>query len=261
MQKDLTNKKQDLTDENFIDCSGDGFENVNSSDFLVPRIKILQALSPQVNKQNAKYIDGAVAGTIYQSGVDQLLGDKIMFIPAIFKKSYIIWNPRDSVQGIHSILSHDEFKKISHEFELNDKNKLIKKLSDKPKDFLTAEETFEFFGFIIKDGSILQCVISFTSTQIKNCRKLLSLAAEEKIQDVNGNFLQAPLYYRSYLLSVVPEKNANYDWYGWKVEKGLKLSAFNNGGDIFDSVKSMNINKKSYLSLENSQSIDADEIM
>ena len=45
----------------FEDDAGAGFEHVTAEDLTVPRLKILQALSPEVNRADGKYVDGAVA--------------------------------------------------------------------------------------------------------------------------------------------------------------------------------------------------------
>jgi hypothetical protein len=43
----------------FADYADAGFENVTNNDILIPRISILQDLSPQVKEEKAEYIEGA----------------------------------------------------------------------------------------------------------------------------------------------------------------------------------------------------------
>ena len=39
--------------------AGEGLENVGAEDMQIPFLRILQPLSPQLNKQDSKYIKGA----------------------------------------------------------------------------------------------------------------------------------------------------------------------------------------------------------
>jgi hypothetical protein len=45
---------------------------MDQSDLALPFIRILGQLSPQVNKRDAKYVQGAEAGMIYNSVTNQL---------------------------------------------------------------------------------------------------------------------------------------------------------------------------------------------
>ena len=53
-----------LTSSMFAEDAGSGLENVTSEDMAIPRLKILQALSPEVNKNDGKYVEGASAGDV-----------------------------------------------------------------------------------------------------------------------------------------------------------------------------------------------------
>ena len=47
--------------------SGAGNENVSSKDMTIPRLDIIQQLSPQLDKNDAKYIEGAGLGHVFNS--------------------------------------------------------------------------------------------------------------------------------------------------------------------------------------------------
>ena len=72
-QENLNNKQEisetkttdvALTSTMFAEDAGSGLENVTSEDMAIPRLKILQALSPEVNKNDGKYVEGASAVTL-----------------------------------------------------------------------------------------------------------------------------------------------------------------------------------------------------
>lgn len=68
--------------------------NVDSTDIIVPRVKLLQAISPEVTENDAK------AGTFWHTIAGESLGIKIRAIPIIIRKSYVLWSPRNDERGI-----------------------------------------------------------------------------------------------------------------------------------------------------------------
>ena len=50
-----------------LEDAGTAGENMTSDDMLIPRLRILQSQSPQVNKADGAYIKGAEAGHIFEN--------------------------------------------------------------------------------------------------------------------------------------------------------------------------------------------------
>ena len=69
--------------------------NVDVTDQVIPRIKLLQALSPELQEYN-----DAKAGTFWHTIAAQNLGTTLMGVPIIIRKSYILWAPRNDDRGI-----------------------------------------------------------------------------------------------------------------------------------------------------------------
>ena len=46
---------------------GTGLEEATSEDFAIPFIRVLQPLSPQLQKQNGNYVENAIAGDLYNT--------------------------------------------------------------------------------------------------------------------------------------------------------------------------------------------------
>lgn len=74
--------------------AGRGFENIEKSDLLLPRLKLLQAMSPEVNDLNQK------PGTMFIGLSNKNYGEKIVVIPVLHFRSRIKWNPKDDGGGI-----------------------------------------------------------------------------------------------------------------------------------------------------------------
>jgi hypothetical protein len=82
----------------------------DQADNVVPLVYVLQALSPQVQKRNSSYLEGAEAGCIWLRNSDDPIvsGEEgILFQPCFFNKDIVEWIPRDSGGGFvgrHKVL-------------------------------------------------------------------------------------------------------------------------------------------------------------
>ena len=54
-----------------------GSENVTTDDMLIPRIELVQALSPARKKSDAAYIEGAEEGMLYNNVTRELYGESV----------------------------------------------------------------------------------------------------------------------------------------------------------------------------------------
>ena len=71
MSKELEEKKSNgittFDASILIDDAGVGQETMSRDDYMIPRLQVLQSLSPQVNKRDGSYVEGAEAGFIYNT--------------------------------------------------------------------------------------------------------------------------------------------------------------------------------------------------
>ena len=65
-------------------------------------MKILQALSPEVNKREGKYIENAAAGDITNTVTKELYTEEqgCVVIPVAYKRMFLEWQPRESGGGL-----------------------------------------------------------------------------------------------------------------------------------------------------------------
>ena len=91
--------------EEFAELAGLGLENVSTSDLLIPRITILQSLSPQLQRNKSEYIEGAQSGDLCDVGLGELLPKPLWVLPVYFKKQWLEWAPRASNKGL--VAMHD----------------------------------------------------------------------------------------------------------------------------------------------------------
>ena len=81
----------------------EGFEDINGSTMAIPFVRILQKLSPQLNKQKPEYIAGAEEGDWFNSTTKEVYGPSINAIVLKFERIYIEWKPnRGGFVGYHT---------------------------------------------------------------------------------------------------------------------------------------------------------------
>lgn len=74
--------------------SNRGSENVKTDDLVIPRLEVLQALSPQLDATNAKYIKGAQQGDLVNSVSGRNYGKEVFVVPIQYTKQYLLWVAR-----------------------------------------------------------------------------------------------------------------------------------------------------------------------
>ena len=74
-----------------------GTQNISQEDLALPFLKILGQLSPEVNKRDGKYVEGAEPGKIINTVTNELF-DKISVVPCHYKRQYIEWQDRGTQQ-------------------------------------------------------------------------------------------------------------------------------------------------------------------
>ena len=69
--------------------------NVDSSDRIIPRIKLMQGISPELQQYNA-----AKAGEFFHTMSETSLGSVVRVVPIRVHKSLVLWAPRGDERGI-----------------------------------------------------------------------------------------------------------------------------------------------------------------
>lgn len=70
-------------------------DNFDSSDVVIPRIKLLQGISPEIQT-----FDSAKIGEFWHTGLDEALGSSIKFVIADRRKKYLLSAPIEDGQGV-----------------------------------------------------------------------------------------------------------------------------------------------------------------
>ena len=205
-------KTAPLPANTFEQDAGQGLGKLGQEDLALPFLKILGQLSPEVNKRDGKYVEGAEPGMIFNSVSGELYdGVKgIDVIPAFYKLEYIEWKDRGEGPGA-PVAIYDSSSDIMS------KTKPDANYKDRLPNGNYIEKTASHFVIITGD-SPSTALISMKSTQLKISRKWNSMMAGIKMKGKNGMFTPAS-FSHEYKLKTVQMSNDKGTWFGWEVQK------------------------------------------
>jgi len=142
-----------------------GSENVGSDDIVLPRISLLQALSPQLDEQDAAFVEGAKAGDILNSLTGENYGRELTIIPVYFRKEYVIWKDRKKGGGMFGV----------YQSKQDAAQALATTLEPPLEDYDIMDTAQQFVLVVNADGSLTEALMSMSRTKMAVSRKLQSL--------------------------------------------------------------------------------------
>ncbi len=194
-----------------LEDAGTASENMTADDMLIPRLKILQAQSPQVNKADGSYVKGAEAGQIFDNVTNELVdGEKGMtVVPVSYRKTYLEWTDDRKLVKDHGLQPA-----ILNMCVQDDRGKL--RTPDGNQLSLTAE----YFIYVVgEDGNFSPAIISMSSSGIKKAKRWNSMINRLQIPHPSGKGTINPaMFWTAYNLTTTPEQNDMGSWFNWEVE-------------------------------------------
>ena len=205
-------KTAGLPSNMFEEDAAKGLGKIGQEDLALPFLKILGQLSPEVNKRDGKYVEGAEPGMIFNSVSGELYdGVKgIDVIPAFYKLEYIEWKDRGEGPGA-PVAIYDSSSDVMS------KTKPDANYKDRLPNGNYIEKTASHF-VIINGDSPSTALISMKSTQLKISRKWNSMMSGIKLKGQNGLFTPAS-FSHIYRLKTTQMSNDKGTWFGWEVSK------------------------------------------
>ena len=203
-------KTTDIAVASFVDDANSGLENITSEDLTIPRLKILQALSPEVNKRDGKYVDGASAGDVINTVTSKVYNEdnELVVLPVSYKRLFLEWQPRESGGGL--MAQHEDQAILSK----TTKNQIGQDMLDNGNYIQTSANHFVLV--LNSDGSFDQAMIPMAGTQLKKSRTWNSVMASLKMRS-NDKVFTPPSFSHKYSMKTVQESNDRGTWFGWNV--------------------------------------------
>ena len=202
----------DVLDDIF-DTAGEGAA-FDSSEMQIPFIRVLQALSPQLNKKKAEYIEGASQGDMFNTVTgEHWSGEEgITVIPCYQTTKYLEFVPLDMGGGFRGEIAPNN--PVLQQTTRSGARELL------PSGNELVKSDQHFCLIVEEDGSYQPAVIDMKSTQLKVSRRWKTQIAMAKIKHPKtGNMITPPVYATMWRLFSVEESNDKGSWSNWSVEK------------------------------------------
>jgi len=210
-----TEKLPAMNLENLAQFAGAGLDTITSDDMQTPRLKVLAAMSPEVDE-----IDGAKAGMIINNVSKKLYSgqDGIKVVVCGYEKVWLEWTDRGKGASAPVNIFEPKDKPTNAvrgddgKFRLENGNYL--------------EECANFYVLLLNGGAAPEpAILSMKATQLKAARSWAYSLKNEFIQNPKTKQLfLAPSWYRVYHLTTTKQQNDKGSWYGWVVNKDEFLS-------------------------------------
>jgi hypothetical protein len=185
-----------------------GFEDTDATDYAVPLLRILQALSGELKKTDGKFNKDAKVGQIYNIATGELLdGEKgIDVIVGGYSKYYVEWIPKAAGGGIAGTHASDSTVVTTATLtEVDGKNKLLTSTGNE-----LAETAYFSVIVVDEDGNPTPVVIPMSSSALNVARKWNSFM---KAQSMKLKVNRAAVVYH---LSTKAATNSKGDeWVTW----------------------------------------------
>ena len=210
---EVATKNEGALAVNMFEADADkGSQNMTQEDLALPFLKVLGQLSPEVNKRDGKYVEGAEPGMILNTVTNEIFdGTKgIDVLPVFYERKYVEWQDRGEGKGA-PVAIHDASSDIMSQTTRD------KSFKDRLPNGNYLENTANHYVVVLGD-SPQTALISMKATQLKISRKWNSIMMGIKLQGKNGLFTP-PTYSHIYNLKTVQMSNDKGTWFGWEVSK------------------------------------------
>jgi hypothetical protein len=210
---EVATKNEGALAVNMFEADADkGSQNMTQEDLALPFLKVLGQLSPEVNKRDGKYVEGAEPGMILNTVTNEVFdGTKgIDVLPVFYERKYVEWQDRGEGKGA-PVAIHDASSDIMSQTTRD------KSFKDRLPNGNYLENTANHYVVVLGD-SPQTALISMKATQLKISRKWNSIMMGIKLNGKNGLFTP-PTYSHIYNLKTVQMSNDKGTWFGWEVSK------------------------------------------
>lgn len=227
----------------FVDLNdfGTGFEGTDAESYALPFISVLQKMSPMVDEDDPKYVEGAKAGMLYNTVTGKLYDGKagVLIVPCAYKRTFIRWGGREAedkgFKGEFTVEEARGFKERGEVVELDgklffpDENG---KVHEKKNDYLADTRNHYIIIIDPESGEYATALLSLTSSMIKPSRMLMTALQQKKVQTAQG-LKTPPTFLNLVRMGTVSVSKDNNTWSSIKFDlEGLVTEK-----DIYETAK------------------------
>lgn len=150
---------------------GRGSEEVSASDLTIPRVDVIQDLSPQIKPNKPEYLEGAEVGDLFNTVTGDIYGGEITFVPCYFRKEWVVWKNRAEGGGFCGAFdTREEAEAVAEQLGTETSSKNGQPMHE-------AIDTAQHFGLILReDEKIEEVVLSLAKTKMRASRTMNTMA-------------------------------------------------------------------------------------
>lgn len=188
---------------------GLGNENITRDDISIPRIGIVQSLSPERQKADSKYIPGCEEGQFFNTVTREILPDSFRFIDIFYSKTFGVFTRREFGGGFRGQFP----SAVDAQSFIN--------TQDNPAQLEVIDTGIHVIVRLDDAGAPLEtAIVMFNKSKLKVSRQINTILKGK------GSARFATIWE----MSAVPEKSAKGPYYNFKVaDKGWVTNK-----DLFD---------------------------
>lgn len=197
-----------------------GNENVTKDDLIIPRLSIIQALSPEIKKKDPAYIEGAEQGQLFNTVTREVYGESVTVVPVYFEKVYLVWKDRQQGGGFGGQYQTQE-----------EANGAIAEMNE---DGWEVVDTPTHVCLVISDSGVSEIAIPLPKSKARISRQWNSLV----------RMLGGPRFSRAYAISGVEDSSDLGDFWNFKVAQAGFPSeeVFRKAEEFYNELTSGDIN-------------------
>lgn len=180
-----------------------GAEEITTQDIRPPALRIAQAMSPQVKRSDAAYIEGLREGDLYNSLTGENYGEgplKVAVLKFLGHRN-VEFAPLNEGGGVVDFAVPDGDPRTQFTTQTVDG----KETRVKP----AATKFYDYLAVILRDGTPELIALSMKGTQLKVATKLNTLI----------KLAQVPSFALLFEVRPVPEKKGTYSYYNWRFDR------------------------------------------
>jgi len=204
-------------------------DQVAKEDLPRPSLRILQTNSPQVDKKNSKYVEGAEVGMLFNTSTREIYdgsqeAEQLVILICKYWPKYIEWLPgRKGFVAEHEIGSEITLRENINNVEEGGKRIEYSKLTGN-----VLVKTAIYFCLAFFDGSLepQEIVIDMSSTNWSTAKLLNSHFQNAKVDDGHGGLVPAPTFAWAYQLFHEYQERAEkrQSWYTWNFKPLMMIN-------------------------------------
>jgi hypothetical protein len=187
-------------------------------ELVIPRLKILQPLNPELSEGGPQYVENAKPGMFYNTNSGKLTSGKTGMTVTIIghQRNYVEWVPRQNGGGLVKVWGQDEGWRNNVEPEKQNDWQPVTKNGN----IIAKVRTFLLFDIDTETGEYDPSFMGLQGTQTRVASAVCSMLMQSKMK-IAGKVYTAPFYFYTYKMTLDTMRNEKGSWFVPRIVKNV----------------------------------------